>query len=84
MTTIRTAYSSAKIVALRPCNGSQATPIEAAVDARVAGGDSRTYYVDTSGWLGSSDYTDGLHPNEQGSGKAARLLVTALQNIGLP
>ena len=54
------------------------------VDARVAGGDLRTYYVDSDGWLGSSDYTDGLHPNEQGSGKAVRALVTALQKIGLP
>ena len=84
MTTIRTAYPNAKIVALRPFNGSQAAPIKAAVDARVAGGDPRTYYVDSNGWLGSSDYTDGVHPNEQGSGKAARALVTALQQIGLP
>ena len=84
LTTIRTAYPNAKIVALRPFNGSQAAPIKAAVDARVAGGDPRTYYVDSDGWLGSSDYTDGLHPNEQGSGKAARALVTALQQIGLP
>ena len=84
MTTIRTAYPDAKIVALRPFNGSQAAPIKAAVDARVAGGNLRTYYVDSDGWLGSSDYTDGVHPNEQGSGKAARALVTALQKIGLP
>ena len=27
---------------------------------------------------------DGVHPNEQGSGKAARALVAALQKIGLP
>jgi hypothetical protein len=43
-----------------------------------------TAHVDSDGWLGSSDYTDGLHPNEQGSGNAARALVTALQKIGLP
>jgi hypothetical protein len=42
------------------------------------------YYVDTTGWLGSSDFTDGTHPNEQGSGKAAQALVSALRKIGLP
>ncbi len=84
MTTIRAAYPNAKIVALRPFNGSQAAPIEAAVDARVASGDQRVYYVDSTGWLGPSDYTDGVHPNQQGSDKAARALVDALQQIGLP
>jgi len=84
LATIRAAYPKAKIIALRPFNGSQEALIKAAVDARVAGGDARVYYVDSTGWLGSADYTDGLHPNEQGSGKAARALVTALQKIGIP
>jgi lysophospholipase L1-like esterase len=83
LTTIRTAYPNAKIVALRPFNGSQAAPIKAEVDARNAAGDTRVYYVDTTGWLGSSDYTDGLHPNAQGSTKAAQALAAALMKIGL-
>jgi len=84
LTTIRVAYPNAKIVALRPFNGSQAAPIKAEVEARVAGGDARIYYVDSTGWLGPSDYDDGLHPNVQGSGKAAQALAAALKKIGLP
>jgi lysophospholipase L1-like esterase len=84
LTTIRAAYPNAKLVALRPFNGSQAAPIKAEVDARNTAGDMRVYYVDTTGWLGSSDYTDGTHPNEQGSGKAAQALVSAIRKIGLP
>ncbi|HEY8924954.1 MAG TPA: GDSL-type esterase/lipase family protein, partial [Polyangia bacterium] len=84
LTTIRTAYPNARIVALRPFNGSQAASIKAEVDARNAAGDMRVYYVDTTGWLGSSDYDDGLHPNVQGSGKAATALAAALKKIGLP
>lgn len=84
LTTIRTAYPAAKIVALRPFNGAQAAPIKAEVDARNAAGDMRIYYVDSTGWLGSADYTDGVHPNEQGSAKATQGLVAALKKIGLP
>jgi lysophospholipase L1-like esterase len=83
LTTIRSAYPDAKIVALRPFNGSHAGPIEDEVAARNAAGDMRVYYVDTTGWLGAADYTDGLHPNAQGSSKAAQLLATALEAIGL-
>ncbi len=81
LTTIRAAYPNAKLVAMRPFNGSQAAPIKAEVDARNAAGDARVYYVDTTGWLGSTDFTDGLHPNDQGSGKAAQALVAAINRI---
>ena len=84
LTTIRAAYPNARLVALRPFNGSQAAPIKAEVDARNAAGDMRVYYVDTTGWLAASDYDDGLHPNAQGSGKAATALAAALKTIGLP
>ena len=84
LTTIRTAYPNAKIVAMRPFNGAQAAPIKAEVDARIAAGDTRVFYVDTAGWLGASDYDDGLHPNVTGSGKAATALVAALKKIQLP
>ena len=51
LATIRKAYPSAKIVALRPFNGSQAAQIQAAV---TAAGDSRMFYVDTTGWVSGS------------------------------
>jgi lysophospholipase L1-like esterase len=84
VTTIRTAYPGAKIVAMRPFNGSQAAPIQAEVAARVAAGDTRVFYVDTTGWLVAADLTDGLHPNPQGSTKAGQMLAQALVAIGLP
>lgn len=84
LTTIRTAYPEAKIVALRPFNGAQALEIQSAVMAANTAGDHRVYYVDTTGWLGDGDFVDGLHPNVQGSGKAATALVAAIEEIGFP
>jgi lysophospholipase L1-like esterase len=84
VTTIRTSYPNAKIVALRPFSGAQAAQIQSAVTAANAAGDQRVYYVDTTGWLGNGDFNDGLHPNVQGSGKAATALVAAIKKIGFP
>ncbi len=82
LATIRKAYPNAKILALRPFNGAQAAQIQAAVSAA---GDPRMFYVDTTGWLGAGDFNgDGLHPNVQGSGKAATQLVAAIKKIGFP
>jgi lysophospholipase L1-like esterase len=82
--TIRKAYPNAKIVAMRPFAGAQAAQIKAVVDASNAAGDARVYYLDTTGWLGSSDTNDGLHPNLQGSTKAATALVAAIDKLGFP
>ncbi|MEO8178821.1 MAG: GDSL-type esterase/lipase family protein [Deltaproteobacteria bacterium] len=84
VTTLRAAYPDAKIAALRPFNGAHAAEIQTEVAARNAAGDARVYYIDTTGWLVAADYTDGLHPNAQGSQKAANALVSAIRTIGLP
>lgn len=84
LATIRAGYPGAKIVALRPFNGGHAGDIQAEVEARKTAGDKRVYYVDTDGWLGNGDYTDGVHPNQQGSQKAASALAAAIKQIGLP
>jgi lysophospholipase L1-like esterase len=84
VTTIRAAYPNAKIAALRPFNGAHAAEIQAEVTTRNAAGDARVYYIDTTGWLVPADFTDGLHPNAQGSQKATAALVSALQLLGLP
>jgi lysophospholipase L1-like esterase len=84
VTTIRAAYPGAKIAAMRPFNGAHAAEIQAEVTARNAAGDERVYYIDTTGWLVAADFTDGLHPNAQGSQKATAALVTAIMGIGLP
>jgi lysophospholipase L1-like esterase len=84
LSTIRAGYPNAKLVAMRPFNGSEAAPIQAAVQARNAGGDARVYYVDTTGWLVAADFTDGLHPNSGGATKAAQALMQVIRTIGLP
>jgi hypothetical protein len=76
---IRAAYPNASIVALRPFNGAHAGDIEAEVTARAAGGDSKIFFVDTTGWINAStDTTDGLHPNAEGHMKVTALLVGEL------
>jgi lysophospholipase L1-like esterase len=82
--TILAAYPSAKLAAMRPFGGAHAAEIKAEVDARRAAGTTRVSYVDTTGWLGNGDFTDGTHPNEQGSQKAATALAAAIKTIGLP
>ena len=79
LATVRAGYPAAKIAALRPFGGFQAAEIKAAVDARTAAGDARVVYIDTTGWLvAPGDFTDTLHPNAQGSTKAAQALTAAI------
>ncbi len=78
---IRTAYPSAKIVALRPLVGDFGSEISAQVAARKTGGDSKIFYVDTAGWTSPGDFTDGIHPNQAGSVRIADKLVAALQAL---
>jgi lysophospholipase L1-like esterase len=76
---IRQAYPKAKIAALRPFNGAHADDIAAEVKASNDSGDANVFYIDTAGWLSNGDFTDGLHPNVEGSGKAADRLTAALK-----
>lgn len=63
---VRAAYPQAWIFALETFRGRYVPQTEAAVQAVVAGGDSRVSFVDTTGWLSSGDLTDSVHPNDQG------------------
>lgn len=83
VSTVRAGYAAAKIVALRPFGGFHGAEIKAEVAARNAAGDTRIYYVDSTGWLSAADYTDGIHPNVQGSAKAALALAAELKRIGM-
>jgi lysophospholipase L1-like esterase len=78
---VRTAYPSAKIAALRPFVGDYGAEISAQVAARKAAGDANVFYVDTAGWTAQGDFTDGLHPNANGSVKISEKLVTALEAL---
>ncbi|MBZ3905828.1 GDSL-type esterase/lipase family protein [Streptomyces griseiscabiei] len=63
---VRAAHPGAWIFALETFRGRFVPQTEAAVREAVAGGDSRVSFVDTTGWLGSGDLTDSVHPNDQG------------------
>ncbi|MFD5128714.1 GDSL-type esterase/lipase family protein [Streptomyces olindensis] len=63
---VRAAYPQAWIFALETFRGRYVPQTEAAVRAAVAGGDTRVSFVDTTGWLGSGDLTDSVHPNDRG------------------
>jgi lysophospholipase L1-like esterase len=78
LATVRRGYPQAWIAALRPFGGAHAADIQAEVAARTSAGDARIFFVDTTGWLLPADFTDGTHPNPQGSAKAAQQLVTEL------
>ncbi|GHD28832.1 hypothetical protein GCM10010313_69990 [Streptomyces violarus] len=62
----RAAYPQAWIFALETFRGRFVPQTEAAVRAAVDGGDARVSFVDTTGWLGSGDLTDSVHPNDRG------------------
>ena len=72
---IRKAYPAAAIFCMRTFGGFHEADIKAAVEAIH---DPRIFYVDTTGWLDKSDYTDGVHPSAAGHVKAARQLVEAI------
>jgi lysophospholipase L1-like esterase len=80
LATIRTRFPNAEIFAMRTFLGIKAAPAQAAVNARIAAGDSHVHYVDTTGWLisGTSDYNDGVHPSPSGHVKAAGFLQPIL------
>ncbi|MGH9470900.1 MAG: GDSL-type esterase/lipase family protein [Terriglobia bacterium] len=73
---IRTAYPRAFLLCMRPFGGFHEADIRAAV---LSLRDPRILYVDTTGWLDKSDFTDGVHPNAGGHIKAARKLIAFVQ-----
>jgi lysophospholipase L1-like esterase len=88
LTMIRDKNPGALILAMTPFglkSGAQRVypkEIEAAVALRKSAGDNRVAFVDTSGWLGRSDFTDGVHPNINGHVKAAGRLASVIRGLG--
>ena len=68
---IRTTWPDAWIFAMRPLGGYFAGEIAAAAAAV----DDHVVYVDTTGWLTATDYTDGLHPTSAGHLRVAHRLA---------
>lgn len=78
LTTLRSRFPDAEIIAMRCFNGTMAAQTQMAVAARVSAGDQKVHYLDTTGWLIAADYNDGLHPSDEGQVKIAGLLTPIL------
>ncbi len=63
---IRAKYPNAALFVMEAFNRVYLNETKAAVAARNSAGDAKVYYVNTTGWLTSSDYVDGTHPTAQG------------------
>ncbi len=72
---IRAKYPNAQIFVMETFKQWYVNETKAAVSARHSAGDAKVYYVDTSGWLSSSDYADGTHPTAAGATKIANRLA---------
>ncbi|MFD0714555.1 S-layer homology domain-containing protein [Paenibacillus sp. GCM10027626] len=80
---IRERYPHAHLIALKTFGGFMTEPTKAAVEGRIAAGDEKVHFIDTSGWVDaypSSDYFDSLHPSKAGHEKIARQLVPVLRD----
>lgn len=79
---IRVKFPNAQLFVMRTLWGGRATPTLAAVNARIAAGDTKVHFVDTNGWLipNTPDYTNssGVHPSNDGQVKVANKLAPIL------
>lgn len=77
---VRSKFPNAHIFGMRTYGGYYEAETRAAVDAVVAAGDKKVHYINTTGWLGSSDFaSDGAHPTDAGHVKAAGKLAPILK-----
>lgn len=75
---LRTKFPEAQIVALRPLSGAFAESVRDAISALAGEGDERIHFIDTTGWLESTNFIDGVHPSESGNIKLAEHLTPLL------
>jgi len=75
---IRAKFPGADIFVMRPFSGSWAAETLWAANARIAAGDTKVHYINTTNWLSAGDFVDGLHPSVSGHIKAANLLKPIL------
>lgn len=81
---IRSRYPNADIFAMRTFANYYVAQTQAAVNARASAGDTKVRLIDTTGWLESADYADGVHPTDAGHVKIAnRLLPMLLPYMGV-
>lgn len=75
---VRAKYPAAAIFAMETFSKRFGVETQAAVTARNNAGDARVYYVNTEGWLTSTDFTDGTHPTDAGHRKVADRLAPVI------
>lgn len=75
---IRAKQPGAILFAMRTFGGFFEKETQEAVSEAIAAGDKALHYVNTTGWIPSSDFADDLHPNDAGQSKAAAKLKEAL------
>ena len=78
---VRAKNPAATIVAVRPFGGALADGVKSAVAKVNAAGDRNVRYLDTTGWLGEGDYSDGIHPTRDGHAKVALRFKAALADL---
>lgn len=81
ITSIRSHFPKAKIIAMRTFLGIKQAATMEAVNQLNAHGDRNVFYLDTTGWITSktSDYNDSAHPSDAGQVKAGKLLAEKLK-----
>jgi lysophospholipase L1-like esterase len=79
LSSVRTKFPDAEIFVIECFKGGiMSAPTIAAINARHAAGDGKVIYIDTTNWLTTTDYTDGLHPTVAGHIKVSNLLQPIL------
>ncbi len=81
LTALRGSYPNAKMVVMTPFNGSYRAQIRSVVEQLNASGDKNVYFLDTLGWVESTDTTDGVHLSVAAQTRCGQFLSHALSNL---
>ncbi len=74
LTKLRNQFPTTEIIAMRAFNGSYSQETQNAINIRVSAGDTKVHFIDTNGWLISTDFVDGTHPTDAGHIKVTQKL----------
>lgn len=75
---IRAKEPDAILFAMRTFGGFFEKETQEAVADVIASGEKRLHFINTAGWIPSSDFADNLHPDDSGHSRAAARLRDAL------
>lgn len=74
----RSNYSNAHLICMVPFSGVYKSEIASQIQTMRDAGDKRVHVINTTGWLTSTDFSDGIHPNASGTTKIVNNLHTVL------